>query len=72
MKDRFYSYLDVMSQNNNFPSVNKIASTSSDELNNSNDDFPVVSNNGWANFDTFENNSKQNSQVLRWETNYTA
>jgi hypothetical protein len=64
MKYRFYLYVDVMSQNNNFPCVNETSLTSSDKLNNSNDDcksiddIAVVNDNGWANFDT-----NQNSEV---------
>jgi len=64
MKYRFCLYVDVMSQNNNFPCVNETSSTSSDKLNNSNDDcksiddIAVVNDNGWANFDT-----NQNSEV---------
>ncbi len=56
-----------MSQNNNFPSLNGISSV---VLNNSNDDgrsideiqddLTVVNNNGWANFDNTNQNSKVN------------
>ncbi len=64
--NRFYLYLDAMSLNNNFPSVNEtsslkddvvLSSTSPDALSYSND------NNGWANFTTLENNANRNSEV---------
>jgi hypothetical protein len=44
-----------MSQNNHFSSVND---TSADALNNSNNDGQTVDNNGWANFETFDQNSE--------------
>lgn len=47
-----------MSHINNFPSLDEIPSNSSDLKTNSNDDSIVVNNDGWANFDNSNLNSK--------------